>query len=64
MSLQGNGDLQKVIIAHPSGATAEVYLLGAHVTSFKTRNGNEILFLSSKATFKDGKAIRGGIPVM
>jgi glucose-6-phosphate 1-epimerase len=41
---------------------AEVYLYGAHVTSWKD-NGKELLFLSSKAILDGSKAIRGGIPV-
>ncbi len=38
-------------------ATAEIYLYGAHVTSW-TVSGKELLFLSKEAIFKPPKAIR------
>lgn len=44
------------------GSTAEVYLHGAHVTSWKV-DGQEQIFVSKQAVFKPPKAIRGGIPV-
>jgi glucose-6-phosphate 1-epimerase len=43
--------------------TAEMYLYGAQVTSWKPANTPEVIFLSSKAVFTAGKAIRGGIPI-
>jgi len=43
-------------------ATAEVYLYGAHVTSW-TVGGKDLIFVSKEAIFKPPKAIRGGIPV-
>ena len=47
------------------GATAEVYLHGAHVTSWRpARDGDERLFLSERSEFRAGAAIRGGIPVI
>jgi len=52
-----------VYIAHPSGARACVHLHGAHLTSWKTANGTEQIFLSKKAIFEPPKAIRGGVPV-
>jgi len=53
----------KVVLKHKCGSSAEIYLLGATVTSFKTSKGDQLLFLSSKALFQKGKAIRGGIPI-
>jgi len=47
-----------------TGTSCEVYLQGAHVTSFKTETGEELLFLSSKSNFALNKPIRGGIPVI
>ncbi|BCM93074.1 putative glucose-6-phosphate 1-epimerase [Abditibacteriota bacterium] len=38
---------------------AELYLQGAHLTRFK-----DWLYLSSRSHFAEGKAIRGGIPVV
>ncbi|KAG7099226.1 hypothetical protein E1B28_001092 [Marasmius oreades] len=59
----------KLILKHPKGASAEVLLYGATVTSWKTGgNSNpeplERLFLSSKAVLDGSKAVRGGIPVV
>ena len=44
-------------------ADAEVFLYGAHITSFKPKNEEEILWMSPASNFIAGKAIRGGIPV-
>jgi len=38
---------------------AQVYLQGAHLTRFK-----DWLFLSSRSHFEEGRAIRGGIPIV
>lgn len=47
------------------GAAADVYLHGAHVTAWTPAGESESrLFLSDRAVFADGKAIRGGIPVV
>jgi glucose-6-phosphate 1-epimerase len=56
--------MPKVLIEHASGSRAEVYLYGAHVTSWVPAGGHEMLFLSERAEFEHGKAIRGGIPVV
>lgn len=58
----GNGGLARVRITS-STAEAEVYLHGAHVTSWKPAGEEEVLFVSEKSLWADGKAIRGGIPV-
>ena len=49
-------------IDHPT-CTARVALHGAHVMSWKPVDEDEVLYLSPDAVFKEGKAIRGGIPV-
>ena len=59
----GRGELPVATLTHPSGATAEVYLHGAHVTSWRPADGVERLFVSSASRYAAGKAIRGGIPV-
>jgi len=56
--------MPKVVLAHPSGSSADIYLNGAHVTSWIPAGGHEMLFLSEAAVFDRGKAIRGGIPVI
>ncbi len=44
-------------------AEAVVTLHGGHVVSFAPRGSREILWVSGKSNFAEGKAIRGGIPV-
>lgn len=56
--------LPKVLIQSADGASAEVYLHGAHLTSWKTPDGVERLFMSPRSEFKPGAAIRGGVPVI
>ncbi len=60
----GAGGLPKVAVAAADGARFEVYLHGAHVTSWLP--AGEIadrLFLSGSSQFAPGAAIRGGVPV-
>ena len=53
-------------------AVAQIYLAGAHVTRFAPRVAaaeadpalNGVLFLSNSSHFAEGKAIRGGVPVI
>ena len=60
--VNGNGEMPKVQITSPT-ASAEVYLHGAQVTSWRPTDADEVIFLSKQSRFEDGKAIRGGIPV-
>ncbi|KAK9055260.1 hypothetical protein SSX86_026342 [Deinandra increscens subsp. villosa] len=60
---KGINGLEKVILREIHGSSVEVYLYGAHVTSWKNDQGEELLFVSSKAIFKPPKPIRGGIPI-
>ena len=61
--LPGAGGLPKFLLAAPDGARAEIYLQGAHVTSWIPAGGVEQLFLSRTAYFAPGDPIRGGVPV-
>jgi len=45
-------------------STAEIYMLGAHVTSFRKRDEAPLLFLSQCSRYEEGHAIRGGVPVI
>jgi glucose-6-phosphate 1-epimerase len=55
----------RVVLHSADGASAEVHLHGAHVTSWRPAiNGDERLFLSARSGFQRGAAIRGGIPVI
>jgi glucose-6-phosphate 1-epimerase len=58
----GHGGFEKVRITAPA-AEGEVYLHGAHVTSWKPAGRDEVLFLSSQSRWENGHAIRGGIPI-
>jgi glucose-6-phosphate 1-epimerase len=60
--VKGKGGLQAVRIECPQAA-GEMYLHGAHVTSWKPAGREEVLFLSSRSLWEDGRAIRGGIPI-
>jgi glucose-6-phosphate 1-epimerase len=53
-----------ISLRHPSGATAQIQEYGAHVTSWRTADDVERLFLSERAEFKPGVAIRGGVPII
>lgn len=57
-------EMPRIRLAHPSGGTAEVYLHGAHVTSWVPAGGGEALFVSRAARFDGESAIRGGVPVI
>lgn len=60
----GAGNLPKQVLIAPDGARAEIYLHGAHVTSWIPANASERLFLSQLSQFKADAPIRGGIPVV
>lgn len=62
--IPGEGNLPKLQLRHASGATAEIYQHGAHVTSWKTPDGNEQLFLSSNTPVKTATPVRGGVPIV
>lgn len=60
----GPGGLSHVTLRHAAGvAKADIYLFGAHVTSWVAASGREMLYLSPTAHLDGTKAIRGGIPV-
>ncbi|HTO48949.1 MAG TPA: D-hexose-6-phosphate mutarotase [Burkholderiales bacterium] len=59
----GVAGLPKLELVAGDGARAEVYLHGAHVTSWAPAGGGDRLFLSARSGFGPGEAIRGGIPV-
>ena len=61
---EGNGRLVKAELCHASGARAEIYLHGAHITSWQTAQEGEVVFVSSASHFQDGVPIRGGVPVI
>jgi glucose-6-phosphate 1-epimerase len=58
----GNGGLAKVCITSVA-AKGEMYLHGAHVTSWQPRGAEPVLFVSAKSRWESGRAIRGGVPI-
>jgi glucose-6-phosphate 1-epimerase len=60
--LPGSGGLARVRVTCPA-ASAEIYLHGAQVTSWQPAGAEEAIFVSAHSRWKDGSAIRGGIPI-
>lgn len=59
---RGNGGLPCVLI-ETSTAAAQIYLHGAQITSWRPAGSEEVIFLSGRSHWTEGRAIRGGIPV-
>ncbi|HXJ84320.1 MAG TPA: D-hexose-6-phosphate mutarotase [Candidatus Methylomirabilis sp.] len=59
----GQGGLVRAAVTVPA-AEAHVYLHGAHVTHYRPAGHHALLFLSERSHFVEGKAIRGGVPVI
>ncbi|KAI4157150.1 MAG: hypothetical protein L6R39_000747 [Caloplaca ligustica] len=57
-------DNSRISASLPTGQRVEVLLYGATVISWKSANGKENLFLSSKASLDGSKPVRGGIPLV
>jgi len=60
---QGTQPALPVLQINNRHCEASVALQGAHLLTFKRKQGSELLWLSPNAIFAPGKAIRGGIPV-
>lgn len=58
-----DGKEQFIILRNTRGASARISLYGGQVLSWKNEQGEELLFISSKATFRPPIAVRGGIPI-
>eukprot|EP01023_Acetabularia_acetabulum_P002302 TRINITY_DN108_c0_g3_i2.p1 TRINITY_DN108_c0_g3~~TRINITY_DN108_c0_g3_i2.p1 ORF type:complete len:366 (-),score=72.77 TRINITY_DN108_c0_g3_i2:147-1244(-) len=59
---EGKGGLPIVQLKNDAGASAEAYLFGGNITSWKQRNGSEVLYVRPDAKFDKSKPISGGIP--
>ncbi|WP_169307421.1 D-hexose-6-phosphate mutarotase [Chitiniphilus eburneus] len=59
----GDGAGLPMLVVENALGRAELTLQGAHLTSFVPAGGHDLLWLSPKATFVPGKAVRGGIPL-
>lgn len=55
-------ELEVIVIDHPQ-VKASFALQGAHLLSFKPAGEEEVLWLSGNTPFKNGVALRGGVPV-
>jgi glucose-6-phosphate 1-epimerase len=60
----GKNGMSTVLLSHPSGSSADIYLNGGQVTSWIPAGGKEVLFMGKTAAFAPGDPIRGGIPVV
>jgi glucose-6-phosphate 1-epimerase len=60
----GKNGMPTVLLSHPSGSSADIYLNGGQVTSWIPAGGREVLFMGKTAAFAPGDPIRGGIPVV
>ena len=58
----GNGGLVRAVI-DAAIAKGELYLQGAHVTSWTPVGQRPVLWLSGQSNFEVGKPIRGGVPI-
>jgi glucose-6-phosphate 1-epimerase len=59
----GNGGLPCARV-RGARADAEIYLHGGHVTRWQPHGAEPVLFLSRRAMYAAGKAIRGGVPLV
>lgn len=58
----GQGNIP-LIELNNSQASAIISLQGSHVLSWKPNKQADVIWLSKDATFKEGKSVRGGIPI-
>lgn len=58
----GRGGQERLVIDAPA-ASGELYLHGAHLTSWAPRRAKEVIFTSREAVFDGATAIRGGVPL-
>lgn len=63
MFLDGQGELPMIGVS-TMWSSAEVYLQGAHLTTFRRHGEPPITFMSQCSRFTEGQPIRGGIPVI
>ncbi|ESL12005.1 hypothetical protein TRSC58_00235 [Trypanosoma rangeli SC58] len=56
---------QSVVVAkHSDGSSITVHTQGAHLTSWRDAGGEELLYTSPVAVYKEGTPIRGGVPII
>ncbi|MFE4109781.1 D-hexose-6-phosphate mutarotase [Kosakonia sp. YIM B13611] len=62
LSLRKMDELDVIVVDHPQ-VKGSFALQGAHLLSWKPQGEEEVLWLSGNTPFKDGVALRGGVPV-
>ena len=60
--VQDTNGLTRAVVKTPT-ASGELYLQGAHVTSWFPFGHKQVLWLSQCSNFEKGKPIRGGVPI-
>ncbi|GIU00155.1 D-hexose-6-phosphate mutarotase [Sulfurovum sp. TSL6] len=55
-------DLEYISVEN-SSSSAKIALQGAHIFDFILKERGRVLFLSEASEFREGKAIRGGVPI-
>lgn len=58
----GEGGLTRMHL-RAQGAKAQVYLHGAHVTHWRPKDAEPVLWMSRKSWFEEEQPIRGGVPI-
>jgi glucose-6-phosphate 1-epimerase len=62
--VENPGGMPMAVLKHPrASASVNVHLQGAHVDGWVTGSGAKPLYTSATTAYKEGKAIRGGVPV-
>jgi len=56
------GELEYISVEN-SCSSAKIALQGAHIFDFTLKERGRVLFLSEASAFREGKAIRGGVPI-
>jgi glucose-6-phosphate 1-epimerase len=58
----GLGGLPRVVVSGPA-ASAEIYLQGAHLSSWTPTGQQPVVWMSEESVFAPGAPLRGGVPV-
>lgn len=60
--VEGKGGFAFINVKN-SAATAQISLYGGQVLSYRPLGQDELLFVSERAYYEEGKAIKGGVPI-
>lgn len=63
LSIKQNESGFKYVDINTGVSTAKILIYGAHAISFVPQGEEELLWVSPKTEYQEGKAVRGGIPV-